>query len=264
MDTPWLYQIGALGLFGAFLALMLVTALIGHAIGSRQRRRSKSPDAYSLKGLDTAVLGLLALLIGFTMSVALARYDERRIANLNEANAIGTAWLRSQLLPEPFRGETDRLMRNYVQLRLDLIAHRGTEAQVEQRIQQSSALQTAIWDQAKGAAKVEPGMVPTGIYINALNDMIDQQEVRLSAIRNHIPGEAFLLLVAVAAVVSLFGSYSMALERSHRSLAEAITQLLIVCVIMTIFDLDDSNAGFIHVSVQPFYDLAGSMGIPLP
>jgi hypothetical protein len=263
MDTPFLYRLDFGLLFAAFLAILLAAGFAGTLVGRRLRgAAADAPERLGLNGLDNAVLGLLALLVGFTLAMALSRYEDRRTTALNEANAIGTTWLRAQMLPEPARGASDRLLRDYVRLRLDLAGGSESDQSVADFLTQSGRLQQQLWAQAMVAEAALPQPVPTGLYLQALNDTIDLQETRITAGRNHVPGAVFVLLLGVAAVASGFSGYAAGIAGHRRPVAEIITGLLITCVILTIFDLDAPGAGFIRISPQPLLDLAASMGMP--
>lgn len=259
MDMPWLYRVHPLTLFAIFLVIQLAAVFVGNRIG--RRLRGAAGNGYGLHGLDSATLGLLALLIGFTLAMALTRFEARREGALLEANAIGTTWLRARLLPEPYRTETDRLLRAYVQLRLDLIRAGSTEAALAVTIPRSDAVQAALWAQATALAAVLPQPVPTGLFIQSLNETIDLQQTRISAATNHVPVQVFALLAVVAMLASGFTAYSGGLAGSRSIGADLIASVLIVSMIVTIFDLDNPRRGFIQVSQQPILALAASMGM---
>ena len=120
-------------------------------------------------------------MIGFTFLMALTRFEERREAVLIVAIAIGTSALRARLLPEPHRTEILKLLREYAQIRVDYIPSGKSFAELPTIIGRSNAIHEALWQQAKAAAAQDKNMVPTGLFIQALNDMIDNQGKRLAA-----------------------------------------------------------------------------------
>ena len=257
MDLPWLYRVDALVLFPALAALLVVATLAGSRIGRRRHAEGATADEYGLHGLDNAMLGLMALLIGFTLAMALSRYEERRAGALEEANAIGTTWLRSRLLAEPHRTETDRLLRAYLQVRLDLIR----TGNVTQAIKRSDALQVELWAEATAVAATTTQPIMASLFIQSLNQTIDLQQTRISASTNRIPTVVFAVLAAVAVIGSGFSAYSGGLAGGRSVKADLISCVLVASVIVTIFDLDNPAAGFIRVSQQPFLSLAASMGL---
>ncbi len=251
-----LYNYSLLTLFLVGLAVILCASEIGRRIGVLLTG-ARGSDSISV--LESAILGLLALLIGFTFAMALSRFEARRDAVLNEANAIGTTALRARLLPEPHRAETLKLLREYVKIRLDITQRPVSQTELTAAIGRSNTLQEALWQQAKAVAAKDSGMVPTGLFIQTLNEMIDSQGKRLAALRNKVPMVVLLALFGVAALANAFAGYASGLEERRSRLPVYITGLLISAVIALILDLDRPGAGFIDVSQQPMIDTAAGI-----
>jgi hypothetical protein len=250
-----LYHYSLLSIFLVGLGVILVAGEIGWQLGMRAEGRGGE----SIATLEAAVLGLLALIIGFTFAMALARFEARRDAVVNEANAIGTTALRARLLPEPQRTETLKLLRDYVQVRLDLARSSLSLTESPAAVDRSNALQEAIWQHAKAVAARDNAMVPTGLFIQTLNEMIDSQGRRLAALRNRIPNSVLLSLFAIAAVASAFAGYASGLETRRTRLPVYLLGLVVCAVLVLILDLDRPTAGFIKVSEQPMLDTAASL-----
>ena len=176
--------------------LILVGAVEGGALLAR-RHRARDPEKDAdrfLSILAAPSIGLLALMIGFTFAMSLSRFEARRTAVLEEANAIGTAALRGSMLAEPYSTAVAPLFKEYAQLR---VAHRGAalgSQQNAERLRRSTELQDSLWQQAMRAAKSNQSVVPTGLFIQALDVMIDAHEARLTADRNNVPAVVFLML----------------------------------------------------------------------
>ncbi|AMN44781.1 bestrophin-like domain [Rhodoplanes sp. Z2-YC6860] len=253
---PDFYDYSLLTLFLAGLAAILCASEIGRRIGVLRPGR-RGGDNISV--LESGIIGVLALLIGFTFAMALSRFEARRDAVLNEANAIGTTALRARLLPEPHRTETLRLLQEYVKIRLDIAQRPVSQTELTAAIDRSNVLQEALWQQAKAVAAKDSGMVPTGLFIQTLNEMIDGQGKRLAALRNRVPAVVLLALFGVAAFANAFAGYASGREERRSRLPVYITGLLISAVIVLILDLDRPGAGFIDVSQQPMIDTAASI-----
>ena len=163
------------------------------------------------------MLGLLALMLAFTFSMALTRFEARRDAVVNEANAIGTTALRARLLPEPQRSATLKLLREYVQIRLDIVRSGTSLIELTRAVDRSNALHEALWQQAKAMAAKDKGFIPTGMFIQSLNEMIDDQGKRLSALRNRIPNPVLLTLFAIASIAGAFAGYASATDMQVRA-----------------------------------------------
>ena len=242
-------------IFFSGLASILAMSEIGWQLGIRTKGRAGS----NFSTLESATLGLLALMLAFTFSMALTRFEARRDAVLNEANAIGTTALRARLLPEPQRAETLKLLREYVQIRLEIVKGGTSLAERTPAIVRSNALQEALWQQAKAMASIDKGPVPTGLFIQSLNEMIDDQGKRLSALRNRIPDSVLVALFGIVAVAGAFASYGSARDVERTRSPVYVIVLLVSAVIFLIMDLDRPSTGFITNNQQPMIDLATSI-----
>jgi len=246
-------SISLLAILCASIAVLLAAAEIGHSFGSR------AVGEANVSTLEAAILGLMALMIGFTFSMALSRFDTRRDAVLNEANSIGTAALRARLLPAPYDAESVRLLRDYARIRVDFTGGVIAPGEMEAAIARSNDIQEGLWLRAKAVAVKDSAMVPAGIYIQSLNEMFDNQEKRLTAWRNRVPNIVFFALYAIAAVSLGFTGYASGLEARRWRLPVYIMSVLAAGVILLIQDIDRPGAGFISVSQQPMIDTAASL-----
>jgi hypothetical protein len=247
------YSLLAIFLFG--LALIWLSIEIGYRFGSLATGQGSS----NVITLESAILGLLALIIGFTFAMALARFDHRRDAVLKEANAIGTTALRARLLPDPHRSEVLKLLRKYIAIRLAITQRSTSPAELASAIDRSNQIHEALWEQTKALASKDNAMVPTGLFIQTLNEMIDDQAKRLAILRNRVPNVVLLALLGVAGIAGAFAGYASGLDQRRNRLPVYLMGFLIAAVILLIMDLDRPGAGFIDVSKQPMIDTANSI-----
>jgi hypothetical protein len=241
--------------FAIGLAAILAISEFGWQLGLR----TKTPASGNFATLESAMLGLLALMLAFTFSMALTRFEARRDAVVNEANAIGTTALRARFLPEPQRSETLKLLREYVQIRIDIVRSGTSLIELTRAVDRSNALQEALWQQAKAMVAKDKGLIPTGMFIQSLNEMIDDQGKRLSALRNRIPNSVLLTLFAIASVAGAFAGYASATDVQRARVPVYVMGILVCAVIYLIIDLDRPSAGFITNNQQPMVDLAASI-----
>ena len=204
-----LYNYAFLVVFLIGIAIIFLASEIGWRLGIRTVGHGASGN---ISALEQSLLGLLALIVGFTLFLALMRFDARRDAVLNEANAIGTTALRARLLPEPHRTESLKLLHEYAQMRIDYIPTGKSFAEIPELIDRSNNIQEALWQQVKALSVKDNNMVPTGLFIQTLNDMIDNQAKRLSALRNYIPEVVLLSLFGIAAFACGFAGYASGLD----------------------------------------------------
>lgn len=242
-------------IFAISLVLIIGTGELGYWFGKRAGGKNQGNVAV----MESAVLGLLALIIGFTFAMALSRFEARRDAVLNEANAIGTTALRARLLPPPHAHESIALLRDYVQLRLDITAKPPTPEGLRTALARSNEIQEKLWQQARAMAAKDPGMVPTGLFIQTLNEMIDAQEKRLAAVNSRVPVIVLIALYCIAAVSSGFTGYGSGLTKERTRLPRIVMGILVAGVLLLIQDLDRPGAGFIRVSQLPMIHLGENL-----
>ena len=251
-------ELTAYPLLAIFLTSVAVILLAGE-IGRRLGVRAAGRGGDNITTLEGAILGLLALMISFTFAMSLNRFEARRDAVLNEANAIGTTALRARLLPAPHRAETLKLLRDYVQLRLDMNSGIVAPADAKAAMARSGAIQEALWQHAMAVAANDTAMVPTGLFLQTLNETIDDQEKYLIATHNQVPNIVLIALYCIATVAIAFTGYAGGLESRRSRLPVHIMGILVASVILLIQDLDRPSSGFIKVSQQPLIDAAASL-----
>jgi hypothetical protein len=232
----------------------------GYRLGRWRHARTAEEKEAPVGAMVGTILGLLAFMLAFTFGLAASRFEARRQAVLEEANAIGTAHLRTQLLPEPQRGESGRLLRQYVDARL-LATEEGRMAE---GIARSEELHLLLWAAAVTAAERQPGPI-TGLYIQSLNEMIDLHARRVQVgLRSRIPvgiwtGLLTLTLLGMASV-----GYHSGLAATRRSPAMLGLVLALAGVLYLIADLDRGHEGLLKVGQQAMIDVQRSMGAGKP
>jgi len=195
-------------------------------------------------------------MIGFTFRYDLGalRRAARRRAIITEANAIGTTALRARLLPAPHNTESLKLQREYVQLRLDFALRLRSPQGQAAALARSNAIQEALWQEATAVAAKDTAMVPTGLFIQTLNEMIDNQEKRLTALYNRVPNIVLMALYATAIIASGFTGYASGIESRRSRVPMHVMGVLVAAVILLIQDLDRPGQGYVTVSQQPMID----------
>jgi hypothetical protein len=206
-----------------------------------------------------SLLALLAFLLAVTMGMASDRFDTRRSLVLQEANAIGTTYLRAGYLPEPASTEIRELLREYVPLRVNV----ADRAQFLAHQARSTEIQAEIWARTEGLARATPDSDVLALFIESLNETIDLQESRVIAILTARVPETILLLLIVGEVLTMaMVGYSAGLTR-RRSMLTALVLVLVLSAVLTIVvDLDRPRDGFLQVSQQPLLDVQLQIGAP--
>ncbi|MBO3276727.1 bestrophin-like domain [Pseudomonas schmalbachii] len=243
------------GLFVTILILVLLSVEGGYRLGKYRRSRSEEEKESAVGAMVGATLGLLAFILAFTFGLAAERFDTRRQVVLDEANAIGTTYLRAGMLPER-REEIRTLLREYVDVRLEAVRS-GT---IAAGIRQSEQLHTQLWAQATAIGEAHPTSIVLGLFVQSLNEVIDLHAKRVTAdVRNRIPAAIWIALLAVAVLSLAAMGYHAGLSRTSRSLAEVVVALTFSIVIGLIADLDRPHEGALQVSQQALMDLRRSM-----
>ena len=208
------------------------------------------------------MFALLGLLLAFTFSGAASRFEDRRHLVTMEANAIGTAYLRIDLLPEDTRGDMRDRFRRYVDSRLETYQDVTDRAATAAHLAEDEALQLEIWDRAT-AASLRPGVPSQAamLLLPALNEMIDITTTRLMATRNHPPPVIFGLLVVLSLVSALLVGYGSSVNRGRTWLHTVAFAAILALTIYVIVDLEFPRLGLIRVDSadQALVDLRASM-----
>jgi hypothetical protein len=254
----------ALPLWGLLLIAVLLLWLaleIGYRIGTWRHARRPDEKEQPVGAMVASILGLLALVLAFTFSLAASRFDARRQTVLQEANAIGTTYLRARLLGEPQRSEIAKLLREYVDVRLQ-----GVEAgKLEDALTRSEEIHELLWLRTSEAAEKNTGSVITGIFIQSLNDLIDLHAERvLVGLRSRIPLVIWAGMFGLAMLGLIAVGYQCGLSGTRRSPAMTALVLAFAVVLALIADLDRAHEGLLRVSQQALVDVQKSMQFSLP
>ena len=255
------YNRTAVPLYAVAFTLLCLTALaavVGERVGRKLQTRISEPERFQLFGIQASLLGLLALLLGFSFGMGQTRYDVRRRLVVEEANAIGTSRLRAATVPDPAGAEIGRLLAAYLDSRLAIVSTRS-DAAAHAAIAESERLQREVWSRAASLAKADPRSIPAGLLLQSLNETIDLHATRLGAARNHIPPTVMAALVVVAIAAMYWVGMAFGSTGRRGTLTSLILSALITFVIAVIVDLDQPRAGLIRVSQTPLLDLRRSL-----
>jgi hypothetical protein len=258
--NDFMYGINSVAIACVLFVSMLIAIEAGYRLG---RRGSASIDAAfkeHIGAIQGTILGILALLLGFTFSLSLQRFDERSASVVDEANAIGTADLRARLLPLPLRAEVQALLREYLDARvrastLPLIDVSERDAWLGE----ASRLQSALWDHGVRATQADPNPATSGLFVQSLNELIDAFGRRNAALERHVPEAVLILLYGTFLMTGAIVGFSCGIAGHRPSLASYVMVLLIVVLVFIILDLDRPRRGMIKVSQQSLIELRASM-----
>jgi uncharacterized protein YqgC (DUF456 family) len=253
----------SLPIWAIFIITLLVVLLSiegGYLCARYKQKRSGHEKEAPVGAMVGATLGFLAFLIAFTFSMAADGFQARRQAVLNEANAIGTTYLRAGLILEPHRAEVRKLLREYVEERLQWA---GVEkAQV---VYSAKELQNQLWAQAAAVGEKSSDSAVVALFIDSVNKMIDLRTERvLLRERSRVPGTFWAVLYVVAILGSAAMGYHGGVAGTTRSPVMLVVAIAFSVVIVLIADLDRPGQGLIKVSQQAMIDLRDSIARSKP
>lgn len=202
-----------------------------------------------------AVLTLLALLLGFTYSMSEGRFEERRQLVVDEANAIGTTYLRAKTLPEPRSSEIQGLLRQYTALRVENAGRIEDDPEkIRETGNREKKLQSMLWSHAATLARENPNPVISAFLV-PLNEMIDLGTKRLAAFRNRVPLPIYVVLFIASTVALWLIEYYLGSHKQKALMVTGTLALLVASVMWLIMDLDQPVRGAIRTSQQSLIDL---------
>ena len=227
---------------------ILAMLAVGRRLGKRSIARHGGAGPATIGSLETAVFALLGLMIAFTFSGALQRFDIRRGQAVDEANAMGTAWLRIDLLPPAAQPPLREAMLKYVDSRIATYRKLPDMAAVRQEMARSEALQNELWSGVVAAVRLpdaRPGV--DVVVVPAFNQMFDVSTVRLVATTIHPPMIVYVMLIGLALAAALLAGYQSAGERIPDPLHRLAFAAIIGLTVYVIFEIEYPRLGWVRI-----------------
>lgn len=257
LDAWPLWAVGA-----ALVAIFFFASEIGYLGFSLVRHPKDRSDANDdVQVLSTALI-LLALLLGFTFSMALSRYDERRAEVVREANDIGTAWLRASLFQNDAARELQAKLKEYAKSRVagsDIGDIAGAYVELKR---EGGRLRSEIWALAASASAADETTAEAASLISAVNAVFDTATRREAAIDARIPAQVLGLLLVYSVVSAALLGYVFGAYGSPHRVTGLVLFTLLALTITLILDLDRAQGGGVRVTQQPLVDLIAGMTPP--
>ncbi len=258
-----LYELSGWVLFAVLFGLIGGATAAGLWFAARRAPRPGEEAARSHLGTALGgVLGMLALLLSFTFSIALERFEVRKALIVEEANALGTLWLRLQLLPDSLRLPAQAAVRQYVDADVQFYALRTRGGVEDPRYQALEAqirqLSAQLWQTGVQAAAADKSAV-TALLLQSLNQTIDLHEKRHAAGEYHVPGAVLFVVFVVAVLAAGLLSFACGMGPRHDRVAALLASGLVLLVSMMIVDLDRPRRGFITTGQQSLLRLQAEL-----
>lgn len=254
------FTLSTWGLGLILFAIVVGTTAIGLVVGRSLRKHAETlREPYG--ALQAALLGVVGLILAFGLTMAVGRYETRRSAVVDDANAIGTAYLRAQTIAEPERSESLALMRRYTDADIRLAHSVPGSAAAQAAVADGSLIQRRLWNLAGRSLDAAPNANSTRLYVDSLNSMIDMQTVRVASLNNRIPSEVLILeIVGAAVALGLLSLYLAIVGRGVFTVLFAAA--LVTMLLLVTFDLDRPTRGLITVPDSALTSLRASMALP--
>lgn len=232
---------------GFLFVAMLVFIDIGFRIGKNRRKSIPETNDEGAGTVDAAVFGLLGLILAFTFSGASSRLDVRRAQIVQESNAIGTAYLRVDLLPASDQPAIRKLYKDYLESRIEVYEKMPDVVAAKVALAKGNDLQSRIWSLSVAACQSDPSPRTCGLVVPALNDMIDITTTRTMATVQHAPTVILGLMVLLSLLGALLSGYAMSPQTRRSALHTVLFALAISVSVYVVLDLEYPRAGLINL-----------------
>ena len=241
-----------------FFFVSFVTLFLSAWAGATLFRRRKLEDGAreDFGVIQAATLTLLGLILGFSFSMAISRYDHRKNLEEEEANAIGTEYLRADLLPPADAAKVKGLLTGYLEQRISFYTTRDPE-EYRQIVIRTSKLQGDLWSAVQVPAVAHPTPL-SALAVAGMNDVLNSQGYTQAAWWNRIPGSAWGLMIAMAICCNVLIGYGAREARTERRLL-LVLPLVVSITFMLIADIDSPRGGLIRVHPQNLTNLLESL-----
>jgi hypothetical protein len=259
----WITSLPTLAFFLVTLGVGVGAAELGAWLAARRVRKGvKDPEA-SLGSIIGAMLGLLAFMLGFTFSITASRFSDRKELVVQQANAIGTCYLRTSFLPEKQKLETRRLLHEYVDL---LIQERTTTSDVQRDVSKMEDLEMLVWNQTASLGREDMDSELRVLYIASVNEVIDIFSERKTVVLIHrIPGVIWNSLLILFILSMFIVGYQTGLYGMRRIFFTPVMAAAFALVVVLIADMDNiTGAHRLRVSQQPLIDVQQMMQQNIP
>jgi hypothetical protein len=237
------------------IGLGLLAVELGFRFGKYWKERHPDEQESHIGAMIAATLGLWAFLLAFLVGIATNRYDARRALVLDEANSIGTTYLRAGYLPEPDASQSRELLREYAGERLKLV-ELNTHTAARQR---SEEIHSLLWAIAQELAVTQPANELLALYVDSLNQTIDLHSSRVTALTAaRIPFTIYIGMYMVAMLGLLMLGFQSGINGKRNLIVTLVLILIFSGVMLLIIDMDRSWEGLLRVSQQPMIDVINS------
>ncbi len=221
----------------------------GYRVGKRRLKKYPESKSEGYGAVESSVFAILGLILAFTFTGTLSRYEHRVKLILQEANAIGTAYLRLDLLPKDAQDKLRPLYREYVQSRINVFEYYENRQLSNSYFRQSLNLQGKIWEIANASVLIDKNPGITTLVLSSTNDMIDIANERLQATRTHPPTIVYILLFALALASAFLVGQDMSVNEKRPLFYMVVFCVTISAITYVILDLENPRLGLVRIDL---------------
>lgn len=259
-DESMLDQIPVWVFFVVIVVAALLPIELGQRVGERRRRLEIHEAEGPVSNVVTAMLALLGFMVALTLGAATVRFDDRKEALISGVNAIETAYRDAGLLPEPHREETRKLLREYVEIRIQMPDYYSQPEKLAEFDSRIASLKESLWSHAEELAAQDRSSEIYALYTSSLNAVFEahNKSVILGAVYR-IPLMVWVVLLLVTVITTLGVGFQFGLVGARSPMASLTLTLTFALVMSIIFDIDEPGKGLISVNQQPLHQLRERM-----
>ena len=251
----------------AFAALVLAAQIVareaGYLLGQHRAGQKEKADE-GIGVVTGSILGLLAFVLAFNLSIATTRHSERRLASLEEANAIGTSWLQAKVIDTAHAAAIARLLEDYTAERIVFVHAERNSPVIAESVARTAAMQTRIWGHVTALVRDAPGPVSASL-MNAVNHTFDMTTAMRFAMAYAMPPQLIWLLLALSCIGMGVLGYQFGLTGRHHRVLSILASVLWTAVVVEIFDIGSPRLGSFRTDAYAYdWTIAGFGDIPVP
>lgn len=253
MGFSALYQVDASIVVLLTIGAMALASEAGYRIGKRRQGRAGDVGREHFAAVLGAILGLVALLLGFTFSMSTQRYETRRQLVVADANALNAVFLQSSMMPEPERIAFKRLLRQYIDMRMDktLLSAEITREEFARIIRQTDELHRQMWEKVRAMAQVRPAMAGMDTMLTLLGNAQATNRERIFAYLGRVPVTIILLILGSVILAMCAVGFSEGLGPCRGTTARILLMLLLGGTVFIVLDLEQQRHGFTRIDPRP-------------
>ncbi len=241
--------------------LLLLAFEAGYRFGIFRQKKVQNKEEPALNSMVGAALALMAFLLAFEMSIAVNRFDTRRLLVVDEANAIGTAFLRAGYLPEPYPNEIHSLLGDLVDLRVQALK----TSNLKGNFSQTADVISLVWEKTQKIVEENPARVEITAFMDAINEVINVTNARnMAVLTSRLPPTIILALYLVAILSIMMVGYQHSYAGKRNLFSIVVLILIFTVVMMLIVDLDRPREGLLQVSQQALLELQQEIHNSMP